>query len=80
MKSYNEKMDAMLLQLKQGKLKERPKDVLAWDELEVDLSIVIGEGGFGRVFKGRWNSITVAVKQLNAAAFDDHDLRKGART
>ena len=49
-----------------------------WDELEVDQSVVIGEGGFGRVFKGRWNSTTVAVKQLTATALDDHDLRKGA--
>ena len=127
----------MLQLMKQGKLKQKPADVMAWDDLEalpprfpsphpttacaapssrrsrdcfeaygsvrwgrawavracvrsvlpppaahrqVDTSHVVGEGGFGCVFKGRWNSVTVAVKQLVEATLDERDMRKGART
>ena len=69
----------MLGLLKRGKLTERPRDLLAWADLEVDMEHVLGVGGFGRVHAGRWNSVKVAVKLLAAATLDERDMRKGAR-
>jgi hypothetical protein len=47
----------------------------AWSIEEEDLTFgpVIGEGAFGRVYKGAWGHVTVAIKVLRMP-FDELDL------
>lgn len=43
---------------------------------------VLGEGGFGVVYKGRWKGAKCAIKEVNIAnaqSIDKEDLKKEAR-
>lgn len=54
--------------LEQGKLTQRPSDVIEWADVHIDENGFVGEGGFGKVYKGEWASNAVAVKFLSGAA------------
>lgn len=54
--------------LEQGKLSQRPVDVIDWADVQVDETWFVGEGAFGRVFKGKWAGNAVAIKFLSGAS------------
>lgn len=41
--------------------------MIDWADVAVDQSWFVGEGGFGKVFKGQWASNAIAVKFLSGA-------------
>jgi serine/threonine protein kinase len=38
----------------------------------IDRNAVLGIGGYGTVFKGKWNSKIVAVKRIELAKFENN--------
>lgn len=51
-------------------------DPLRIDWIELQLQEVIGVGGFGKVYRGSWNGLEVAVKAARQEANEDTDLTK----
>ncbi|RLN31821.1 hypothetical protein BBJ28_00024857, partial [Nothophytophthora sp. Chile5] len=57
-----------------------PDWYIAWYDVVADRFDVIGEGGFGRVFRGRWLETDVVVKEMIAKQDEDGQLfREEAR-
>lgn len=49
---------------------------------DLKISEVLGEGGFGVVYKGLWNGAEVAIKEVNIAnaqRIDKEDMKQEAR-
>jgi serine/threonine protein kinase len=42
---------------------------------EIQLGQLIGEGGYGKIYQGRWREMTVAVKMLKPSAINDTVVR-----
>ncbi|KAK8791996.1 hypothetical protein WA158_005373 [Blastocystis sp. Blastoise] len=61
--------NAAIPQNEQPEFSLPPEFAIPWEELEVGDSI--GEGAYGRVYKGRWRGTPVAIKVLNCHVGSD---------
>lgn len=53
----------LMRQERRRTIKEKIQDLkISWDEIE--LSNVVGQGGYGKVYRGHWSAFQVAVKEL----------------
>lgn len=48
---------------------------ISWKEIKVDK--LIGSGTFGKVYEGKWNGNTVAIKQLFLRHYPTERFRRG---
>ncbi|KAG8688610.1 hypothetical protein FRC11_005143 [Ceratobasidium sp. 423] len=53
-----------------------PRWVISESDIQIDQNAPLGRGGFGTVFKGKWNGATVAVKRLVKDASAETLLRE----
>ncbi|CAE6517076.1 unnamed protein product [Rhizoctonia solani] len=53
-----------------------PRWVIGEDDIQIDQNAPLGRGGFGTVFRGKWNGATVAVKRLVKDASAETLLRE----
>ncbi|GAB1522805.1 Serine/threonine-protein kinase [Rhizoctonia solani] len=53
-----------------------PRWVISEGDIQIDQNAPLGRGGFGTVFKGKWNGATVAVKRLVKDASAETLLRE----
>ncbi|CAE6424099.1 unnamed protein product, partial [Rhizoctonia solani] len=53
-----------------------PRWVIGESDIQIDQNAPLGRGGFGTVFKGKWNGATVAVKRLVKDASAETLLRE----
>lgn len=64
----------LMRQERRRTIKEKIQDLkISWDEIEV--TDVVGQGGYGKVYRGHWSAFEVAVKELSQPLLTDRMKR-----